>query len=364
MTISLHLQVAPPFAPSAGPLPAIPGQQVGSAGGAGTGTDIAAGAAPADFASLLGKLFGLAPDVPAVATGVPSNPPEAPPDTAFALAMTDPALSGQTLVASVSLNARPGAGAAPGDEDGVGTVSPTGSGSATLAALFWAHGARADARGEPPAHADPISPAGGNILPHGGGGRGETLPLAALAAPVPRVDARTGQQGMPFETLPVTPNAATPNVLAPASPAPARGPEAPLALPQVVGGPNWGESLGHRVVWMARETQPFAELRLNPPHLGPLEVRISVSQGEANAQFFSPHPQVREAVDAALPKLREMLADAGLTLIQAEVSQESFREREARGESVGAVSTGRESEDSAIMPLMRPARVGLVDLYA
>jgi flagellar hook-length control protein FliK len=90
----------------------------------------------------------------------------------------------------------------------------------------------------------------------------------------------------------------------------------------------WQQELGDRVVWLAGRQGQAAELILNPPSLGAVEVRLNMSGGEASAQFFSANPQVRDALEAALPKLREMMGSAGIALGEAMVSDQSFGQRD------------------------------------
>lgn len=144
-----------------------------------------------------------------------------------------------------------------------------------------------------------------------------------------------------------------------------------LSIDAPVRSPMFPQELGERVVWLASRQGQVAGIALNPPHLGPLEVRISLHGGEAGAQFFSPHPQVRDAIEAALPRLREMMAEAGVTLGQANVRGEAFSRQESFGQEtlrhvdlvgdetglaqgvVGGASGG----------LARLTGLGLVDLY-
>ena len=85
----------------------------------------------------------------------------------------------------------------------------------------------------------------------------------------------------------------------------------------------WNQALGQRMVWMVAGAEQSATLTLNPPDLGPLQVVLNVSNGQADASFFATQPEVRQALEAALPKLREMLGDAGISLGQANVSSGS-----------------------------------------
>jgi flagellar hook-length control protein FliK len=142
-----------------------------------------------------------------------------------------------------------------------------------------------------------------------------------------------------------------------------------LSIDVPVRSPMFPQELGDRVVWLASRNGQVADISLNPPHLGPLEVKLSLSGGEAGAQFFSPHPQVRDAIEAALPRLREMMAAAGVTLGQTQVRDEAFPRQEAFQQ--GQAQSGVVRLDSGEQPLTgilggavtRSVGLGLVDLY-
>jgi flagellar hook-length control protein FliK len=140
-----------------------------------------------------------------------------------------------------------------------------------------------------------------------------------------------------------------------------------MAIEAPVRGPMFPQELGERIVWLSARQGQMADIALNPPHLGPLEVKLSLSGGEAGAQFFSPHPQVREAIEAALPRLREMLAEAGVTLGQAQVREESFSRQESLAQGDGRQGVvghedGVQGGQSAGLEV-RGMGLGLVDVY-
>jgi flagellar hook-length control protein FliK len=87
-----------------------------------------------------------------------------------------------------------------------------------------------------------------------------------------------------------------------------------------VGTPGWDNALAQRVVWMVAGSEQSASLTLNPPDLGPLQVVLNVSNSTANATFVAAQPEVRQALEAAMPKLRDMLGEAGIQLGQTTVS--------------------------------------------
>ena len=101
---------------------------------------------------------------------------------------------------------------------------------------------------------------------------------------------------------------------------------ASLPVAQAVGSAAWTEEIGNRVTWMTGRHEDRAELVMTPPEMGRVEVSLSVKGDQATASFVSGNPAVREALEAALPRLREVLADAGIQLGQAQVSADNARQ--------------------------------------
>jgi flagellar hook-length control protein FliK len=87
--------------------------------------------------------------------------------------------------------------------------------------------------------------------------------------------------------------------------------------------PDWSKDLGEQIVWMNTKALSAAEIRLNPAHLGPISVRIDVNQDQATVMFTAQHAGVKEAIEASIPKLREMLATQQLNLVNVTISQNS-----------------------------------------
>ena len=77
-----------------------------------------------------------------------------------------------------------------------------------------------------------------------------------------------------------------------------------------------------QLVTMVSQGTLHAEIRLDPPELGPLVVRIQVQGDQTQVQFHVVQPQTRDIVEQALPRLREMLAEQGLQLTDSQVSQQ------------------------------------------
>jgi flagellar hook-length control protein FliK len=134
-------------------------------------------------------------------------------------------------------------------------------------------------------------------------------------------------------------------------------------LKSSVGTPAWTDELGGQLTWMTHRGLESGSLRVSPEHLGPVEVQISVQNGDASVWFGASHPDTRAALEQALPRLREMFANQGLTLTDSGVSRESPRQtRSSSPQSVGAVSAVG-SSDVSVSAAVRLS-LGLVDTYA
>lgn len=95
------------------------------------------------------------------------------------------------------------------------------------------------------------------------------------------------------------------------------------ALPTPFGDARWPQDFTRHIAVLSRGGSHDVSLTLNPPELGPLQVVLNVSGTDAQASFVSAHHAVREAVEAALPALRERLAESGVTLGQTSVGDGS-----------------------------------------
>ncbi|WP_338638687.1 flagellar hook-length control protein FliK [Burkholderia pyrrocinia] len=143
-----------------------------------------------------------------------------------------------------------------------------------------------------------------------------------------------------------------------------------------VGTADWTDALSQKVVFLSNAHQQSAELTLNPPDLGPLQVVLRVADNHAHALFVSQHAQVRDAVEAALPKLREAMEAGGLGLGSATVSDGGFASQQnpqqtfARGQSSRRGNGGSSAVDAptdaaqSAPAAASVSRAGLVDTFA
>jgi flagellar hook-length control protein FliK len=101
-------------------------------------------------------------------------------------------------------------------------------------------------------------------------------------------------------------------------------------IPQSVHSNEWNQALGNKIIWMAQDGIQTAKLDLNPPDLGPLQIVLNISNENIDARFVSSHMEVRTAVEAAMPKLKEMMENTGLSLSGFNVSSQSTPQEQSQ----------------------------------
>jgi flagellar hook-length control protein FliK len=179
-----------------------------------------------------------------------------------------------------------------------------------------------------------------------------------LAAEMQSADSRTATSSV-SDATPLTPLGQSPSPLV-VKPAAAL---VELALPTRLGDPGWQEGLSGRVSMMVNQRIGVATIRMNPPELGPIEVKVNLNHDQASVQFVSHAAQVRDALEQSIPRHREMLAQSGFTLVDSQVSdqspQQQQQEQQARGRNEAPVGVS----DLAAQITTHEV-VGLIDYYA
>jgi len=266
--------------------------------------------------------------------------------------------------------------------------------------------------------AEPGSAPGASAVPATDASKGRTIPamqagqragdLHATQKPAPGLPGKEDVQGAGDSARPAAPANSPPAEPVPAfadplaaarkadaakmgeflsdlvsNPALQTAPHAPLAgkaaidassprLAPAVGTTAWGQALGEKLVWMAAGTQQTASLTLNPPNLGPLQIVLNITNDQATASFFSAQPEVRHALEAAFPRLRDMMNDAGIQLGQATVSADTPQQQnDAPGRQAQRILPAFPGADpaaptglQAVHAPVRQSGRGLVDTFA
>lgn len=140
---------------------------------------------------------------------------------------------------------------------------------------------------------------------------------------------------------------------------------------QPINHPQWGNELANRVVLIGKQNLQQAQIRINPPNLGPIELRVSVQNEQANVTFVSNHAQVREAIESAIPRLKEMFAENGFQSLDVDISSNKQAEKQlqnGKSESdFGSSSYDDEIEVDETVEVRAVGlnqEVGLIDYFA
>ena len=130
--------------------------------------------------------------------------------------------------------------------------------------------------------------------------------------------------------------------------------------------PAWREDVVREVAQVVVLRQGEAELRVTPQELGPISVHVSIERGEATLVVTAAHAATRDALEQALPALRESLAQQGITLGQASVQDDrprAFDPPRTPAQEPGATSSGTTAPASAPPSAITRPR-GLIDTFA
>jgi len=132
--------------------------------------------------------------------------------------------------------------------------------------------------------------------------------------------------------------------------------------------PEFSEGLADRVSWMVDSNLSSAKLQVNPPQLGPIEIRIAIQGDSAQVSLTTHSGVTRDALEASAPKLREMLGAQGFGQVSVDISQRSFQDRSASSQPYDwTPSSETKSSVASVSPVSSPmSRISssAVDAYA
>jgi flagellar hook-length control protein FliK len=83
------------------------------------------------------------------------------------------------------------------------------------------------------------------------------------------------------------------------------------------------KALHEKVNAMLTINNKEAEIRLDPPELGSMQIRIRSEAEQAQINFVVQNQQAKEALEQSMPKLKEMLAEQGIQLGESNIQQDS-----------------------------------------
>lgn len=143
----------------------------------------------------------------------------------------------------------------------------------------------------------------------------------------------------------------------------------PLAMHQS----GWSEDVVNRVMYLSSANLKSADIQLEPAELGRLDIRVNIAADQsAQVNFVSGHAGVREALDSQMHRLREMLAQQGMTQVDVNVSDQSRQwqgpgqEQQASARTTGQRLEGSGGDEEPVVAAAPSVVLGssAVDYYA
>ncbi|HBY38641.1 MAG TPA: hypothetical protein DEH24_04450 [Alteromonas sp.] len=142
--------------------------------------------------------------------------------------------------------------------------------------------------------------------------------------------------------------------------------QAALDKPMPLNQPQGQQQLAEKIRWMVNGRQSMAEIRLDPPEMGSMQIRLNVSGDSASVSFVVQSQHAKEMLADAMPRLRDMFSEQGIDLGESFVSQQQTGEQ---GEQQSGGQSGGGFDDNvpedAKMNETRVVRQanGLIDDY-
>jgi len=136
--------------------------------------------------------------------------------------------------------------------------------------------------------------------------------------------------------------------------------------------PEGHQQLANKVQMMVNQKNMVAEIRLDPPDLGSMSIKINMQGEQASVSFVVQSQQAQNTLEQSTPRLREMLAERGIELGQSSVQQDSQGKQTGQDGEQGLAGNnqqaeGEETEDSGNMYMhtrVVNGAVGGIDFFA
>lgn len=130
--------------------------------------------------------------------------------------------------------------------------------------------------------------------------------------------------------------------------------------------PEAAIQLAERVRMLVNLGNMSADIRLDPPDLGSMQVRVQMHGEQASVHFVVQSQQARDMLDQAVPRLREMLAEKGIELGQSFVQQEGkgqqFAQQQGEAEQDAGPDVGADTLAETELRVVN-GRVGGIDYF-
>jgi len=91
--------------------------------------------------------------------------------------------------------------------------------------------------------------------------------------------------------------------------------------------PDFSNAVKEKVMVMVNQQIRQLDIRLDPPELGGMQIKVNMQNEQAVVSFMVQNQSAKEAVEQQLAKFKEMMADSGVDVGEANVSQQQEKDQ-------------------------------------
>ncbi|MFT6919667.1 MAG: flagellar hook-length control protein FliK [Cognaticolwellia sp.] len=133
---------------------------------------------------------------------------------------------------------------------------------------------------------------------------------------------------------------------------------------------DFADAVKDKVMVMINQKIQQVEIQLDPPEMGNIHVRVNLQNEQAAVQFVVQNQQAREALEQNMGKLRDMLAQNGVDVGEANIEQREAKEQNGHGFD-GQSNSGQNAQsaeanfsenDNAMVNVLKASSTG-IDYY-
>jgi flagellar hook-length control protein FliK len=134
---------------------------------------------------------------------------------------------------------------------------------------------------------------------------------------------------------------------------------------------DFADAVKDKVMVMINQKIQQVEIQLDPPEMGNIHVRVNLQNEQAAVQFVVQNQQAREALEQNMGKLRDMLAENGVDVGEANIEQREAKEQNGHGfdsqsnsgQNAQSAEDNFSENDNAMVNVLKASSTG-IDYYA
>jgi flagellar hook-length control protein FliK len=134
---------------------------------------------------------------------------------------------------------------------------------------------------------------------------------------------------------------------------------------------DFANAVKDKVMVMINQKIQQVEIKLDPPEMGNIHVRVNLQNEQAAVQFVVQNQQAKEALEQNMGKLRDMLAESGVDVGEASIEQRQakkqngngFDQQTNNGQNTESAEDNFNENDNSMVNVVKASSTG-IDYYA